>query len=583
MDIDEIAAEAASALAARLGANAADELTTLLGGRLSSSRAGANALAILRDNPDSSDAQALATGVLGDELARDPEFAAELARALGRPTTQISHVTLGGHSVVRGDVAGGNIDKSKRFRIGSVRFGGGGLTALILFVLASLVGAGYGVYKVVAPKAGPPPASPLPWSEVKSEAAWRLAEFVPASDVEAVDGGFVLYALDRDGRLMVIGVDASSGAVRWQLPANESWIVSGVGLGLAVHDGMAVYMSAPDAKSAAQGLVQVTAVDAVTGQLRWKHATAYTVSGQPRFCDDDRRVCLIGHAGGQARTVTLDAATGNQMSVAPAAGAREVSDQLTATDSGLVLVHSTVDGKQVWRKSTTEIFGSPVSADNGWNIRLGDGRYVGMLGSAWHDRSQKLEMRRTGGFDENTGAQLWSAPGTWVCSGIEFTLLMPVRCRGTGTISVDNDRTATLDGQITVEGFDPASGTATWSWSAGNVLGLVFPDDSVRRIDDKRYVIDTATGQIVLDVATGHHQVADDAVPTWCTDSEYVTIVGGNMRRNLKNLRISKHWPCRQDGDVSGLPTTIGDFAGARSGDVYAWVAPDGLRAAKIA
>jgi hypothetical protein len=86
--------------------------------------------------------------VLADEMLRDPHFATQVAETLGRPPTPASGVTVGSHSVFRGDVAGGSIDRSKRYHIGSMRFGGGGLTALIAVGLIAVSGSGAVAYTV---------------------------------------------------------------------------------------------------------------------------------------------------------------------------------------------------------------------------------------------------------------------------------------------------------------------------------------------------------------------------------------------------------------------------------------------------
>lgn len=158
MDIDELADNAVAALVERLSAQVTDSVSTLITDRLSATKTGSRALQAL--STDSG--QELASSVLADELARDPGFAPALASALasapasalGRPATQTSSVTIGGRARIKGDVAGGNIDKSKRFHIGSIRFGGGGLSALIVAGLLGGGGAGYGIYNVVTVSPG---------------------------------------------------------------------------------------------------------------------------------------------------------------------------------------------------------------------------------------------------------------------------------------------------------------------------------------------------------------------------------------------------------------------------------------------
>ncbi len=154
MNVDELATEAVNVIAQRLPEltdAAGDALVAVIRDRLERSRSGTRAMESLHRNPGGTQERELAAAVLADELMRDPDYAKRLASVLGRPQipTQRSTVTVGGGSVVRGDVAGGNIDKSKRFHIGSIRFGGGGMTALIVAGLLGLGGGGAAIYSEV--------------------------------------------------------------------------------------------------------------------------------------------------------------------------------------------------------------------------------------------------------------------------------------------------------------------------------------------------------------------------------------------------------------------------------------------------
>ena len=145
MNVDELAREAATALAERLpeaAGSATDTLMTLIINRLEESKTGTRALDALRSQPDDPAERDLAATVIADEFVRDSRFAARVGAALDRPNSQTSAVALGAGSRLRGEVAGGNIDKSKQYHIGSIRFGTGGLTALIAVGVLAAGGGG---------------------------------------------------------------------------------------------------------------------------------------------------------------------------------------------------------------------------------------------------------------------------------------------------------------------------------------------------------------------------------------------------------------------------------------------------------
>jgi hypothetical protein len=153
MDVDELAGVAASALALRLGSGVADPLVAVLSRRLQFSYIGKRALAALRDSPTGAWQRELTTSVIADELSRGPIFERALTEALGQAAMR-QHT------------------KEKRFRIGPVRIGpvrigpvrigGAGLAALIVVVVLVLAGAGYLVFRSLAPSATGPGGSSSP-------------------------------------------------------------------------------------------------------------------------------------------------------------------------------------------------------------------------------------------------------------------------------------------------------------------------------------------------------------------------------------------------------------------------------------
>jgi hypothetical protein len=142
MDVDELAGVAASTLALRLGAGAADPLVAAISRRLQLSDIGKRALAGLRGNPGDAWQRELAAAVIADELTRGPVFERALTEALG---------SAGGNAVKQHRVRG------KRFRLGPFQFGGWGLAALIVVGALLVTGTGVVVFRNVA---GPTSVAP---------------------------------------------------------------------------------------------------------------------------------------------------------------------------------------------------------------------------------------------------------------------------------------------------------------------------------------------------------------------------------------------------------------------------------------
>lgn len=131
--------------------------------------------------------------------------------------------------------------------------------------------------------------------------------------------------------------------------------------------------------------------------------------------------------------------------------------------------------------------------------------------------------------------------------------------------------------------------------------GLVFPEESVRRVDRARYLVQTASGQVVLDVTSGAAHPVTETPPSWCADRASYQPALQVADRASNDLGVTEWWPCDPDGEPLELPVTIPDPAGdggfdlipeivgagpaalgAWSGDVFAWIAPGELRAVTV-
>ncbi|MBB5918388.1 hypothetical protein BJY24_007300 [Nocardia transvalensis] len=223
MNIDELASKAVAALAERFAGQVSDSIGTLIADRLRASRAGSHALDALSAEPEDSTARELTSAVLTDEFTRDASFAQAVAGALGRPTAQLSSLTTGKHTSIHGDAAAGAIDKSRKFQIGSIHFGGGGLAAVIAILLIVGGGTGFGIYSTVTGTSTE--NSPLS-STTPSPRQSSTSEFERGSKVSSSGFSVDLDALDQrpdgdglaDITLDHTSIAAANGALTARLP-----------------------------------------------------------------------------------------------------------------------------------------------------------------------------------------------------------------------------------------------------------------------------------------------------------------------------------------------------------------------------
>lgn len=432
-----------------------------------------------------------------------------------------------------------------------------------------------------------PPTPARLWDEVTTSPAWVLDGYTPVSAPEATDDGFVLYALNQDDELEAIGVAAATGEVRWHYPANHSLIITGVGLSIEVGFGLAVFLAMDSRENAEQGWVKVSGVDATTGEQRFLHHNYMRVGTHPRLCNDESQFCLMARYDQQTRWVVLNRGL-SAVAEVPTDDTRLISDGLVPANDATELVRLAAGG-ELWRRPVRELFGgADVSPDQGWNIERGGGRYVGTLsGASWVEGPEEVyRFDLTGtamaAFDEATGDPIWAEPATRTCASSHFTLEHPLRCRWTGQ-AVSEAGEVRLEGEVTVEGFDPATGAATWSWDAGAVLGMFLHDESVRQVDDTIYLVTTESGVVVLDVATGERQPAPDpSPPGWCSERVSHEPAIKVSYLDFNDLYVTEWWPCDAEGERVDLPVTTPEFAGATAGDVFAYVVDGHLRAVTI-
>ncbi|MCM3885283.1 PQQ-binding-like beta-propeller repeat protein [Frankia sp. R82] len=410
---------------------------------------------------------------------------------------------------------------------------------------------------------------------------------------QAAGRSAVFDVLTDQGTFELVSLDPKNGRVRWSAPASPSDIAPGVVINPLVIDGGRTVVWLEPSGDLSSGHVSVVAADTTTGQRRWQLGPSWTVTMYPRACGNDV-VCVSAVIAGNAYRVAVDTRTGNIRSQTPFdTDAREIGEDLLQVGNQLTAI--TRDGRQAWSRTSSSVFGGlDVAPDYGWAVYLDDDRYVASLGytpspetlqAARQAMPYDVDLSKSGAtaaFSAATGRTLWvRSDATVFCGSLQFDPEHPVRCVLKGTAHSDGDHLTASDADVTLEGFDPASGTTTWSWHAGNLPGLVTgspsgaPSSDVLRADDTTYLVRSGGITTVLDL---DHGPADRSPPdvNWCSSDNSVTVSFTiDTRDDLHTYAASTWYPCTVAG-AAGAPVNTPSFAGARIGGDYVWQDRDG-------
>jgi outer membrane protein assembly factor BamB len=425
-------------------------------------------------------------------------------------------------------------------------------------------------------------------------AAWETtlrAMHVPA----ATDTGFAFYRFTPERDFQVVSLDAETGEVRWKAAASPSAIVGGEGLQLATSPDRKLVIWLKPGKKYTSGGVSVTASDEATGEPAWSFGGGkLEVDSTPSLCRDGEAFCVVGRREPGARTslMELDLENGELLRNRPLSQTeifRELSDGLR--DDGKRFLGVNQAGRQLWSRTYADVFGgADVTPDFGWDIQRQEGRFVGSVG--YRDVSGprgSIDLRRMGdtaGFDARTGRTLWVKHGATVqCGSLQFLVDHPMRCSYQGRIVVENENEDFKGLDVTLEGFDPKTGKATWTWRAGNVPALVNGGPGVTRIGTAQYAIKTAKGTTILDADEGPVGTAAAGLVGWCDGSN--TAVPRAQRQialfdEEQGYATVGWFPCKTNGQSLDVPPSTPSFATATVAGVSVFTTEDGeVRAAK--
>jgi outer membrane protein assembly factor BamB len=392
----------------------------------------------------------------------------------------------------------------------------------------------------------------------------------------------VVVSVDRSHTLHLDGLNPVTDTVLWQHPYAASAITPGIALTPAAA-GTMVADIVPAANSAIPS-VTVDGVNAATGAIVWKLAMQFIVSDNPASCVGGQDFCLPAYtADGSAQLAIIDAATGQPASVLSGPSRALGTDLYQSSSETPTLEQLSGAGSIAWSEPVTTVFGPGYDPGRGWNIAPIGSLDVGSVGVAANGSATDLSRFKTVGFSTASGTPQWSVPGSYQCMGPLVFLSTPVACQYVGTVhaSATSTKPPSLRGvTLRLAGFDPATGSTTWSYPVANVRSLTS-GNGVQFIDSDHVVVESTSGKTLsLDTSTGSTAPLAQRQRLWCEETPTYTVKAtkGNPaggRRTGETL----YSPCNAHGaSVGGPPLNDPSTIGVTVNGVFVWPSPDGLQ-----
>lgn len=426
---------------------------------------------------------------------------------------------------------------------------------------------------------------------------WTQNAAKPLGQPVALGDGVAVYAL-HGSALAIEVLDAATGRIRWQQPAATGAVAAGVEISPVIFNGQVVYLRP------VQGSMDHTTIvvaDAVSGRDTAVSQQEYRVGSRPVGCD--QRVCFSVYAGTDEQAVAMDPATGAVTSAGAGTGGRSIGPeglQSVQQPQQPEVLTRVADGKAVWTTPITTIFGTGYSTNGGWVFHAlpKQNLLIGSVGAYDSADPQPTDLKlgtalKMSGIDLATGARRWLQSGgvDYQCmpqvAVVEGGPLVNVRCRwGTATVAhrVGNQlvlRTASL----TVEGFDPATGTTTWTVPLADPTGK-SPQAALVRIEvvgENTLLVPGRAGAQLVEPVSGTTRPAPADTQAVCVVGIESPLAGGartvNGRTSNTYATGSRATRCAADGTPITTPSTSWpSWVGATLGQVHIVTTTDGLQ-----
>jgi hypothetical protein len=399
-------------------------------------------------------------------------------------------------------------------------------------------------------------------------------------DPVAGEGAAAAVTVDRSHNLHLVGVAPDTGRVVWSKPFSESLIDPGLPpaldpLGNEVIDLVpAVKVTNP--------LVNVDAVNMTTGAVAWVGPRDVLVGDVPSPCVHMTEFCVtVYDEDGSSTTAILSPDNGSVVGLLK--GASNALDyDLYQTDAKTPTIEAVSgSGNVQWTRTTNEIFGG-----------AGYDPYVGTFTSYGTtevvtvpppntDHSDGLDNATTVGLSLADGGTMWSLPGQYDCDGSLGLLVPAFNCVYTGFLarSKSNANGSTYAGlQMSLQGFDPATGAVTWTVPVRDIDDLTNGDAEF--VDDNSLLVQLGGGEsALLDTSDGKTEAVPPGQVFWC--------VGGSTFKVNENKSVNKaenrpeadrYYPCKENGATSpSWPSTSPDQIGITVDGEFMWATAHGL------
>jgi outer membrane protein assembly factor BamB len=415
----------------------------------------------------------------------------------------------------------------------------------------------------------------------------------------------VLYA-QRRGSLEVVALNARDGSTAWIAPASPSYITAGVSAELAVRAGEVFYLQAVGAPG--EGIARVVARDVSSGKVSWQSSIG-TFQTWPEICPDQTNAVCVngtieGARGGQLR---FSATSGTLVSVVRMGSSsfpgREIApDLFDPGQRNPEQILAVERGRVAWRSRLSAIFTLPrASTDAGWNIdRVGRlGLFVGSVAErptiTGGKAVAKLSPTMTVGFSTAAGRAAWRASGYYSCgeplpcpgrneagytsSSTYSSPSVGIRLleKGTATFPVHGGKPKfSRNASVVIQGFNPATGKARWSFKAGRNVPLLSELSIPPQTEATTVVLKTRSGDVALDLRTGRTKRLSSASRAWCRRTIIYHLAHSGYYRGGRGMFVGQQalFPCtlsaRRAATPASLPRLV-RLIGASTDGMTAW------------
>jgi PQQ-like domain len=453
------------------------------------------------------------------------------------------------------------------------------------------------VTPVVPVIASPAPASssPPPNDAKVSATGWDDTVVHPVTAPAIVGNRVVVYTADA-GQLTIRVFDPVTGATAWSLPASPSGQTPGQPFDVA-HTADTVFYLKPG-EDPSSGLVQVAAVDVATGKQKWVTTNSYVFAGTPELCSDKTALCMsVYYASAAALSARIDLATGHVTALGQGAGRSlgpaGLEDPGNRGPEYIERVNDAT-GAAIWKDDVAKLNRTPVSSDSGWDWDLFGDTYVGWLGNVLSPSSKTINLStmETIGVRASDGVLLWRHVGLYGCPSdgqLDNGQPYAVRCVLAGTATVDaSGQNFVFKGlNVTLQGFNPRTGTTLWSRYLGDSPAAIGAPGSqpVRMGADTFAFTNTAGVTTIVNLRTGFVTKPVAGVNGWCdqSDASYTT-TGVNDSDGSPTQYATEGivTPCTPAGKAA--PPADGTLAqaGVSLGGYFVWASKDGIHAFKL-